>query len=88
MQGEAFELVADGDVRTRQEARAHPVGSRAQPEVEARRLDLVVVEGPGGRQPTRRVEGSDVPVGQNARPPLRHRPSIPSLCKPRCSAQQ
>ena len=35
---------ADGRARARQKARAHAIGDLAEPQVEARRLDLVVDE--------------------------------------------
>ena len=44
MQLQPVELFGDGDCRAGQEARAHALGACAEPEVEARRLDLVGVE--------------------------------------------
>ena len=53
-------------VRPRQETRAHAVGDLAQPQVEARRLDLVGDELVFGQNPAVRGERRDHAVGQNA----------------------
>jgi hypothetical protein len=50
----------------RQEARAHPIGGVAEPQVEARGLDLVGREFIGGQNPTRVVERRDHAIRQDA----------------------
>ena len=44
MQLEVIDAFADRGARTGQEARAHAIGDLAQPQVEARRLNLVGIE--------------------------------------------
>jgi hypothetical protein len=50
----------------RQEARAHPIGGGAEPQVEARGLDLIGRKVARGHNPTRARERRDHPVGQDS----------------------
>ena len=56
----------DRGVRTGQEARAHAIGDLAEPQVEARRLDLVGHEVVGGQDRARLRERRDHVVRQDA----------------------
>ena len=49
-----------------QEARAHPIGDVAEPQVEARGLDLVGREVVGGQNPTRLRQRRDHAIRQDA----------------------
>jgi hypothetical protein len=66
VQPEIPNAVGDRGARPRQEARAHPVGNVAQPQVEACRLDLVGREGLSGTNPTARRKLRDHVIGQDA----------------------
>ena len=66
MQLEALELVGHPVARSGQEARADPEGARSEPEVQARRLDLVVVEGAAGRQRAGAEQRGDFVIWKDA----------------------
>ena len=56
----------DRAARPRQETRAHPIGDGAEAQVQARRLDLIGGELPGGGNPARLRQRRDQAVGKNA----------------------
>ena len=70
MQLQILDALGDGGVRPRQEARAHAEGGRAEPQVEARGLDLVLHEFVFGEDRAVADERADHLVGQDA--PLIH----------------
>ena len=76
VQAEGLEPLADGAGRAGQEARPDPVGPRAEPQIEARGLDLVRREGrpaPGSRPPR---------PGAGWRPPVGSRPATQPCARP------
>ena len=66
MQREIADALGDGRPRPRQEARAHSEGFGAEPQVEARRLDLVRIERAGSADGARGSELRDRLGGQDA----------------------
>ena len=70
VQLEILDALGDGGVRPRQEARAHAEGGRAEPQVEARGLDLVLHEFVFGEDGAVADQRADHLVGQDA--PLIH----------------
>jgi len=59
MQHHFFKPLRHCQPAPRQEARPHPVGARAQSEIKARWLDLIVIEGPRGADVAARDHGGD-----------------------------
>ncbi len=70
MQLQVVDALGDGGVRPRQEARAHAKGDLAEPQVEARGLDLVLHEFVFGEDRAVADQRADHLVGQDA--PLIH----------------
>ena len=70
MQLQFVDALGDGGVRPRQEARAHAEGESPEPQVEARRLDLVLHELVFGEDRAVADQRADHLVGQDA--PLIH----------------
>ena len=70
MQLQFVDALGDGGARAGQEARAHAIGDLAEPQVEARRLDLVLHELVFGEDRAVADERGDHLVGQDA--PLIH----------------
>ena len=66
MQLQLVDALADRRARARQETRAHPVGDIAEPQVEARRLDLAFDKGIGRQNEAGIRHRRDHAVGQNA----------------------
>ena len=66
MQLQFVDALGDRRVRTGQEARAHAIGDLAQPQVEARGLDLVGHEVVGGQDRAVLRQRRDHVVGQDA----------------------
>ena len=66
VQLELVDALGDGRARARQEARAHAVGDVAEPEIEARRLDLAFDKGIGRQDHAGIRHRRDHAVGQNA----------------------
>ena len=60
------DALGDGLARAWQEAGAHAIGDFAQPQIEARRLHLVEVEGPGGGDAAVDGQPLDLPRRQDA----------------------
>ena len=60
------DALGHGRARPRQEARAHPIGDVAEPQIEARRLDLAFDERIGRQDQARIRHRRDHAVGQNA----------------------
>ena len=70
MQLQIVDAFGDGGARPGQEARAHAIGGRAEPQIEARGLDLVLHEFVFGEDRAVADERADHLVGQDA--PLIH----------------
>jgi hypothetical protein len=66
MQGEIAELDADILARAREKARSHPVCDIAQPQIDARRLDLARCQRLGGQKLAICRQATDGLRGQNA----------------------
>ncbi len=66
MQLQFVDALGHRRARARQETRAHPVGDVAEPQIEARRLDLAFDEGIGRQDQAGIRHRRDHAVGQNA----------------------
>ena len=67
MQLQAVELVGNGMAGTGQEARTHAPGAFAEPEVEAGRLHLVVIQRPRRRERAAREKLADLAIRKDPR---------------------
>ena len=66
MQLQLVDALGDRRARTGQEARAHPIGDVAEPQIEARRLDLALDKGIGRQDQAGIRHRRDHAVGQNS----------------------
>jgi hypothetical protein len=66
VQFQLVDTLGDGGAGTRQKTRAHPVGDVAEPQIEARRLDLAFDEGVFRQDEARIRHRRDHAVGQNS----------------------